>query len=195
MSSNRCLPDSRPGHSVRERRAHIACTRCRHLKKKCRQGAGADCQRCDATGQECQYLRVVDEMANNSPPPAAEPIILEPANIASPSQDDETYIMQQLQSLYLDNFGASNTNPQPPTPETSYFSNDIQDTPSYYYTSNIELFIPNAQAGPSDPRSASGASITYNQLEHIDAKSYILRCSVCSAGYRCVAHTPGSNYL
>jgi len=195
MSSNRCIPDSRPGHSVRERRAHIACTRCRHLKKKCKQGAGADCQRCNATGQECQYLRVVDEisqMANNSPPPAAEPIILEPANTASPFQDDEMYAMQ-LQSPYLDIFGASNTNPQPPTTETSYFSDIIQDTPSYHYASNIELFIPNAQAGTSDPRSASGASVTYNQ--YIDARSYILRCSVCSAGYQCVAHTPGSNYL
>jgi len=191
MNSNRCLPDSRLGHSVRERRAHIACTRCRHLKKKCRQGAGADCQRCNATGHECQYLRVVDEisqMANNSPPPAAEPIILDHTNIAPPSQDNETYIMQQLESLYLDIFG---TNPQPP--ETSYLSNNIEDTSSYHYTPNIELFIPNAQAGPSDPRSASGVSITYNQ--YIDARSYILRCSVCAAGHRCVAHTPGSNYL
>jgi hypothetical protein len=96
-------------------------------------------------------------------------------NILVPRHQSLTATAYTSISLYLDNFGASNTNPQPPTPETSYFSNDIQDTPSYYYTSNIELFIPNAQAGPSDPRSASGASITYNQLEHIDASSYVLR--------------------
>jgi len=210
MSSDHCPPDSRRERSFRERRASIACTHCRRLKKRCKPGGGAGCQRCDATGRECQYTRVRDDSSSSqvldSPSPAVEPVILEHegSDIASPFPGDEIS-MEQL-SLYLDLFGASNTNPQPPTfqsppysqtPETPYFSNIIHDTDSNRYAhfdiANFELFIPNTPANPSVPRSAYNPSITYNQ--DIDASSYILPCFFCSAGHHCVVHTPESHYL
>jgi len=76
MSSNTRTPPTPHKSTARERRALIACIRCRHLKKKCKPECGAlslsgRCRRCRLVGEICQYLTVADEISSRvpSPPP------------------------------------------------------------------------------------------------------------------------------
>lgn len=82
MTSVSRSPSFQPKRSFREKRALIACKRCRRLKKRCKPGGSAKCQRCIATGNACIILSVADETssshATSSPSPAPYMLVEEP---------------------------------------------------------------------------------------------------------------------
>lgn len=63
--------------SFKDRRASIACQRCRHLKKSCKQTGRERCERCVQTDQVCVYMDVAHDPTAprqlGSPPPIAPP--------------------------------------------------------------------------------------------------------------------------
>lgn len=82
MPSDRRPPRTPRQHTVRERRAIIACTRCRRLRKKCKQECGTSsphgkCERCCATGEICKYLNVIDDISPHVPSPPPTDLCME----------------------------------------------------------------------------------------------------------------------
>ncbi|KIM81908.1 hypothetical protein PILCRDRAFT_821271 [Piloderma croceum F 1598] len=81
-SSSQRKPGSR---SFKDRRAIIACQRCRHLKKGCKQTGRERCERCFQTDQVCVYMDVAHDPTAPRQPGSSPPTVPPDSPILAPS--------------------------------------------------------------------------------------------------------------
>lgn len=77
----------------KERRALIACTRCRHLKKGCKQVGRERCQRCVQTDQVCVYMDVANDPTAPRPPGSSSSMAAPDSPPNSPSEPPSPFEM------------------------------------------------------------------------------------------------------
>jgi hypothetical protein len=64
----------------------MACQRCRHLKKGCKQDGRERCQRCVLSDQVCVYVDVASDPTAPRPPGSSQPVVVPDSPINSPSE-------------------------------------------------------------------------------------------------------------
>jgi len=110
MDSGHSQGHTRPHmtRKFREKRALMACTHCRRLKKRCKPAGSTGCQRCQDSGKLCQYLNVPDDDELSSP---LSRFPFPPLRITGP------------------HVGASDTNPSQHLPSAQYIPNILHNVP------------------------------------------------------------------
>jgi hypothetical protein len=138
----------------REKRAFIACTHCRRLKKRCtgREGHHNQCQRCHATSQVCRYMNVADDISSrlsNSQSPGPNVFVEE----VFPPHDEVEHIESALPTVIADDIdqhqhsqsGLARNNGASPRLTTQNFSGLPHTTPYMFndnYSNNISYPSP-----------------------------------------------------